>query len=1179
MKHKLNVFVNQLKAGIKRVIIAFIAVTLMLLSGIAPVTYSQSSNMIKFNHVFETGGYNFDIAQDKDGFIWVGTINGVRVFDGYEVKSYTASEKTFPTNNIRSVFVDSEGLVWLATFGGLAMYDKNKDAFTVYLNDPEDPGSISSSVFNGSPNLIAESDDGRLWFGTASGLNSFDKRTRNFTHYFNDPKNRNSLSGNNILSVFYDKDGFIWVGTKEKGLNKFNLKTKTFTRYIHDPATWDKTSGIGPGEVNAVSEDADGDLWIGTSKSGLTKFDKETGKFTNYQHDPNDADSLADNDIRAIIPSMDGSLWICHPYWVTVGIERFDKKSGTFTRHKHDPANPDTSLSDRVQIAFEDDSGILWIGENLSTVSTYDKHFYKFNLYKPVSAHENSILSNIIAIVEDHDKNIWLGSGTEGLVKYDRENDNFIKYPGDTDSSDHKNLTSMYVDSSGNVWITTNDGKLGILDTKKGKFSKRYYNPKLIESWSMLEDPQDPETLWFGTENNGVIKFNKNTETFTGYEPRGRNSYLLHILGVHSDDEGDLWFTNESNGLIKYDRETDGFSAYRHNADVPDSINSDNINFFTVSSEGGIWVGSQKGLNKLDKDNETFLRFEKDAGFRWAVRGILEDDNGFLWISSDSGLLKFDTGINKVVRRYEEGGLKYNFSPMSVLKTTDGEMWFSSSMGVIRFDPGNVRENPVAPRVYLTSITQGGEKIIKDMAAEKVRKIELDWRHNYFEFKYVALNYTRSEKNHYAYMLEGFDKEWYSAGHQRYGRYSGLPGGRYTLRIKGSNNDDVWNHEGASLEVNVASPWWESKLFLGSLAGFAVFLISFLYMLRVRSIELRNLKLREIVKKKTRKLREANLFLKAAHEDLEIKNEELNRLSMTDTLTGLLNRRAIKPIIEKEMSRKNRFAHPVSFMILDLDNFKQVNDQYGHAAGDEVLSKVAGTIKSILRKTDSIARWGGEEFVVLAVDVDLIHAVAMAEKIRKTVMSICFERVRPVTVSIGIAEYHPDEDFQQWYNRADSALYKAKNEGRNRAVANRYAPEKGDEMISVGSILETTWSKTLYFGHPVIDKQHNELFEQSRQIIDAILTDMDKDSIKTKLEKLLNIFKEHFDREEQMLAQTDYPELESHKEEHCRLIIKLSQLIDNIREGSADSIMFVKFITQDYISEHLAMKDKDVFRF
>ena len=772
---------------------------------------AHGSDHIKFNHIFETGGYNFDITQDKDGFIWVGTINGLRVYNGYEVKSYNAGPDTFPSNNIRTVFVDSDGLVWLATFGGLVMYDKSTDAFTTYLDEPDNPDSISSSAFKDSPNLIAEGKDGLLWFGTANGLNSFDKKTGLFTRYMHDPNDKNSLSDNEILSVFVDKDGFVWIGTKGKVLNKFDTKTGKFTHYRHNP---ESSQSIGPGEVAVVTENADGFLWIGTSEGGLTKFDKNTETFTHYQHDPDDPRSLANNDVRVIVPDRYGYLWLCHPWWVDVGIERFDKDKGAFTQYKRDPDNPETTISDRVQVVFEDNSGILWVGENLSTVSTYDRQARKFHLYRPNPNDSSSVIGNVICIMEDSNRDIWLGSGTDGLARYNREKDNFTVYPADPAYPDDKNVTSIYEDTSNNFWITTNNGMLGLFNRETGKFIKRYYHPGLVEAWDMMEDPRDADFLWFATFNNGIYKFHKKTETFSNYKSDDHGKPFSHLLGVFKDDQDVLWFTSESNGLIRYNRKSDDFTTYQHVADDPESISSNNLNFFYVSKKGTIWISAQNGLNKFDKNNGTFKPYGKKDGFTSNVRGILEDHKGYLWIGSDSGLLKFDAETGKVIRVYGEGGSKFNFSPQSLLKTDEGEMWFSTNLGVIKFNPDKVKDNPYIPPVYLSSITQGGNKIVR-MAPEKIAEIELSGPNNFFEFEYVALNYTRSNKNQYAYMLEGFDKGWFQAWKKRFGRYTGIPPGVYTLRIKGSNNDSVWNEDGASIRVTVLPQLWQTWWFKG----------------------------------------------------------------------------------------------------------------------------------------------------------------------------------------------------------------------------------------------------------------------------------------------------------------------------------------------------------------------------
>ncbi|MCI5212424.1 MAG: diguanylate cyclase, partial [Candidatus Electrothrix sp. ATG2] len=304
-------------------------------------------------------------------------------------------------------------------------------------------------------------------------------------------------------------------------------------------------------------------------------------------------------------------------------------------------------------------------------------------------------------------------------------------------------------------------------------------------------------------------------------------------------------------------------------------------------------------------------------------------------------------------------------------------------------------------------------------------------------------------------------------------------------------------------------------------------------------------------------------------------NQELSLLSTTDSLTGLLNRRAIKPLIAKEMHRKKRFNHPVSFLLFDIDRFKQVNDQHGHATGDKVIADIAKAVSALVRKTDNIARWGGEEFAILVTNTGIRHALVLAEKVRKTVMEISFQKIQTVTVSIGVAEYHPDENFQQWYERADRALYKAKRKGRNRVVADQYTFTTD---IPVESGLRIAWKEDFYSGHPIIDKQHMELIDQTNHLIDAILTGADERVLDTIAEDLFLSLKEHFTYEEQILAQIEYPQLQRHKDEHRSLLTKSEGLIDQFRNGSLDFFKLIQFISQEALAGHLDSSDKDYFK-
>nr|WP_320051288.1 transporter substrate-binding domain-containing protein [uncultured Desulfuromonas sp.] len=321
-------------------------------------------------------------------------------------------------------------------------------------------------------------------------------------------------------------------------------------------------------------------------------------------------------------------------------------------------------------------------------------------------------------------------------------------------------------------------------------------------------------------------------------------------------------------------------------------------------------------------------------------------------------------------------------------------------------------------------------------------------------------------------------------------------------------------------------------------------------------------------------IRRSNLALKAAHLALEEKNRELNRLSKTDKLTGLLNRHAIEPIIDNEIGRQKRAGHPVSLLIIDLDHFKNINDTHGHAAGDLVLKSVATVLSAAIRSSDSLARWGGEEFLLVAGDTRILKATALAEKIRQTIAGLEIDNI-PVTASIGVAEFSPEETFHQWYERCDKALYQAKDCGRNCVRVAQLARSETCPPISISNILQLSWSQKFCCGHQGIDLQHMGLFSLGNELIEAFLMRRDKDEVDRKLTELARRNYEHFRFEETLLEQIHFPGADKHRAEHEQLELRLVELIEKYQKNRADYSELLHYISVELITGHLLRSDND----
>ena len=825
----------------------FIILMVMLglsLNAVLPGAVSKAQgNDLEFNFVFNLGAESVQtFHQDRDGFLWIGTRgNGLFRYDGHTLKHYGVGAEGLSNGYIYGLVEDplDPDVFWIGTKGGLNRFDRRTETYTYYQHDPKDPQSLSH---NGVNTLIQDSQDPHmLWIASDSGLDRFDKRTETFTRHQPDPDDPHSLLCSEVWRVIQDvtDPDILWIGTWGCGLHRFDKRTGRFTPYLHDPDD-STSSGAEDGIICALAQDRDDPdvIWLGSLNDGLDRFDRRTETFTHYAHDPQDPESIVEGVISLIYDDGQGTLWLGG--WVANnGLTLFDKAAETFTNYRRDPNDPRSLSDDQITNVYQDRSGITWIVTLSGKVDKIDPWAHRFTLYRHQPDKENSLVHDVVnAIYEDREGAIWLGT-QNGLSRFDRHTETFTNYvhePADPSSLPASYVQDIAQEPSGDLWLAHFPGPLSRLNPQTGEIEAAYQGD--LESFTfVIQDPKDEDLLWVGVRPGGFARFDKRTESFTFYRPdpdhpeRGV-SYAFIYTALYDPQADVIWIGSwEGGGLNRFDRRTETFTHYRADPDDPTSIATDAIAALYQDAEGTLWIGTLGGgLNRFDAETETFTHYTESQDVPAMINGILQNDAGILagdggnlWLSTDNGVVVFNPRTEQVEMHYtQQDGLQGDvFIQGSALRTQDGELWFAGSNGVNRFDPNDLVQNPHAPPIVLTAFTQGGEPYPPDTAPERLETVTLDWQQNFFEFEFAALNFTHPQKNEYAYMLEGIDQTWYDAGTQRFGRYTGLSPGHYTLRIKGANNDGVWNEEGVSLPITVTPPFWRTWWFLTLVIGVA----------------------------------------------------------------------------------------------------------------------------------------------------------------------------------------------------------------------------------------------------------------------------------------------------------------------------------------------------------------------
>ncbi len=817
----------------------------------------QPRAAVRFQHFSIEDGLSQSVvnamAQDKTGFVWLGTESGLNRYDGYDFTVFNSDPSDLGSLSdgwVTALLADADGSVWVGTAqGGLNRYDPQTGKFSRYRNDPADSGSLTG----GSVTSIYRDHDGNLWVGTGKGLSRWNPGTDTFTRYVSDEKEPASISSSAVTTIFQDSGERLWVGTT-KGLNLFHPADQSFSHYV---SVAGDASTLSNDEIDGMAEDHWGNLWVGTGK-GLNRFDPGTGKFFRYMNDIYDPGSLVFDDVQDLLVDSNGTLWVA----TDGGLDRYDPSHDEFIHYRSNPLVQNSLSVNVVYSMLEDREGVLWFGTWGGGVNKYDRQQNQFALYRNDPEDSRTVNGGgVFPIYADTDGIAWIGVFGGGLERFDAATGSFTHYmndPKNPDSLNSSNVWSITRDHDGVLWLGTSRG-LDQFNERNRKFTHFRFDqadPHSINSDAVMALYADRAgNLWVGTDK-GLDRYDPTSNQFIHYSDPADPDYEapVAISRISEDHLGNLWISTAGVGLYYFDVKAKSFRRFSHDAEDPNSL-ADNIILWTYEDpQNNVWIATAgRGLNKYNPSTGTFALYTSKQGlandFTYCV---IPDEDGFLWIATNHGISRFNP-VQQTFRNYTVAdGLQGNeFNSNACARASDGSLYVGGLEGFNHFFPRTLGESAYEPAIVLTSLTQDGKPLAASAAADAIRQITLKSPQNSFEFEFASLGFSQPERSQYAYVLDGFDTDWNALGTKRDGRYTNLPGGDYVLRLRASNRDGVWTEASSPVRVTVIPPFWQTWWFFG-LSGLALAGAGFgAYRLRIRSVEAQKIELERQVKERT----------------------------------------------------------------------------------------------------------------------------------------------------------------------------------------------------------------------------------------------------------------------------------------------------------------------------------------
>ncbi|MFY0688779.1 MAG: hypothetical protein JXQ90_16515 [Cyclobacteriaceae bacterium] len=847
-----------------------VSLTLML----AGLAYSQQTSysfeVISTDEGLPTGTVN-TVFRDDRGFLWVGTVQGLARYDGFNVVNYpvdNADPYAIHGAEVTAIGQDESGTVWIGHSAGLSIYDIENDRF---LN----------SHYQDQPKLpIRDIDflDGHVLVSTSTGFFVLKPDSEKFDqHVLSDETG--SINSSSVFDICID-DGAIWMTTLSGALNRFDLNSYTFEQAVFDP-----DFATQRGNKMPLLKDSNGNFWIGTDGGGAYRFNPNTGQSRHFVFDPNDPNGLKHMIIKSIWEDPYGKIWIGTD---GNGINIYDPDNDAFEYLSQDPFDAKSLSSGAIYDIYFDEAKTLWIPTFRGGINSYSQYRSKFKHYQNKPIDDNSLSFNsVMGLFESNDDGIWIGTDGGGLDYFDPTTENFIHYqhdPLNSNSLSGNVVKTITEDDNGIVWLGTYSAGMTRFDRKTNEYTRFAFeedNPNSLRTnnvWALYHDKQN--RLWVGTLGGGVALYNPIDQSFKNHlsdEVDETSVSGPNVIFFHEDSKDRFWVGTMGNGVNIMDRENGTFKQYRYDSQDSTTILGNGFKSMYEDASGNIWVGTDNGVSIYD---------ESIDGFIWqttlneqlpnkVVNGMIGDDQGNIWLTTNRGLSKYNLATQEMTNFDKGDGVQGNeFNYTASIRTSGGEIYFGGINGLNRFDPNSIAANDYEPGVEITDFKLFGISIkglnefedrqILTKSLLVTDSVELNYYENVFSIEFASLDLTAPGKTQYEYQLIGFDEDWKKTNaNSRVATYTNLDPDAYEFVVRGTNSDGIWSSKERHLYIEILPPWWGTWWFRVLSIVITASIMVTAWRWRIKSMKANQLRLEEKVEEKTADLKSMIDFLKS----------------------------------------------------------------------------------------------------------------------------------------------------------------------------------------------------------------------------------------------------------------------------------------------------------------------------